>query len=108
LDGDTYELDDGTEMQRSTWAFCSQKLSKRSKLYGWAKALGWDPDTETIDLEDYVGVRCEAMFERYDGFDNDGNPQEKEKVVKIRAGKGKAKAAPLKAVKAVDDLEAPF
>jgi len=104
LDGDTYQLDDGEEVQRETWAFCSQKLSKRSKLYGWARGLGWDPDDETIDLEDYIGVRCQVMFERFDGFDREGSPQEKEKVVKLRAGKGKPKAKrPVKAVPEPDD-----
>ena len=108
LDGDTYTLDSGEEVQRETWAFCSQKLSKRSKLYGWAKGLGWDPADETISLEDYVNVRCQVMFERFDGFDRDGNPQEKEKVVKIRAGKGKAPAKPLKAVKDEEYDDSPF
>ena len=106
LDGDTYTLDDGSEVQRETWAFCSQKLSKRSKLYGWARGLGWDPDEETIDLEDYVDTRCQVMFERFDGFDKEGNPVEKEKVTKLRKGKGKAPAA--KKLKAVEDDEAPF
>jgi hypothetical protein len=109
LDGDTYTTDDGEEVQRETWAFCSQKLSKRSKLYGWVKGLGWDPEDEEVHLPDYIGKRCQVMFERFDGFDRDGNSQEKEKVVKIRAGKGKAKAKkPLKAVKDEEYDDAPF
>jgi len=106
LDGDTYTTDDGTEYQRETWAFTSQKLSTRSKLYGWARGLGWDPDDETVDLETYVDFRCQVMFEHYDGHDSDGNPVEKEKVVKLRKGKGKAPAK--KKLRAVDDDTAPF
>lgn len=102
IDGDTYQTDDGQEFQRETWAFCSQKLSRRSKLYGWAKALGWDPDSETIDLEDYIDARCQVMFERYDSADENGNPIEKEKVVKIRRGKEKAKNKSKKPLKVVD------
>lgn len=102
LDGDTF--DDGT--QRETWAFCSQKLSPRSKLGKWLKALNdrtVDPG-DIVDLTEYVGNRCQVMFERYDGFDADGNPVEKEKVTKLRKGTGKA---PGKVRTAVDD-EAPF
>lgn len=86
LDGETH--DDGNP--RETWAFCSQKLSPRSKLYAWLKGL--DPSAipeagGTVDLEQFIGGRVQVMFERYDGYDPDGNPLEKEKVVKLRAGK---------------------
>lgn len=105
LDGEE-TIDDG--YPRETWAFCSQKLSPRSKLYGWAKGLGWDPDDGTLDLEEYVDTRCQIMFERYNGTDPDGNSVEKEKVTRLRKGKGKAKK--LKAVKEepADDDTAPF
>jgi hypothetical protein len=102
LDGET--ADDGSQIE--TWAFCSQKLSRRSKLFAWAKGLGWDPDSETIDLEEYVNSRVQVMFERYDSTDENGNPIEKEKVVKLRKGKGKAPAKPK--LKPVEDDEAPF
>lgn len=100
--------DDGAPWE--TWAFCSQKLSPRSKLYGWLKGI--DPSLipepgGTVDLDDLVGTRIQVMFERVNGHDPDGNPQEKEKVTKIRAGKkaDKKKAAESKTD---DDLEAPF
>lgn len=101
--------DDGAPWE--TWAFCSQKLSPRSKLYGWLKAIDEDLIPEpggTIDLDDLVGSRVQVMFERFNGHDPDGNPQEKEKVVKIRAGKKKAKAKKAAKPKADEDLEAPF
>lgn len=103
IDGETH--DDGNA--RETWAFCSQKLSPRSKLYGWLKGLGHDVEAgDTVNLEDFVGNRCQVMFEHYDSHDPDGNPLEKEKVVKLRKGKGKA---PAKSKTSPDeDLEAPF
>lgn len=106
LDGEE-TADDG--YPRETWAFASQKLSPRSKLYGWAKGLGWDPESETIDLEEFVDARCQVMFEQYEGTDPDGNAVTKEKVVKVRKGKGKAKKA-AKAKKPVEDEadDAPF
>lgn len=90
------ELDDDEPADngdpRETWAFCSQKLSPRSKLYAWAKAI--DPSSlpeagGVLDLEDFIGRRVQVMFERYMG-DVDGEPVEKEKVVKIRAAKKEA------------------
>lgn len=106
LDGDTADNGDPWE----TWAFCSQKLSPRSKLYAWLKGLGYDVDAgDTVDLEEFVGTRCQVMFERYDGTDPDGNSIEKEKVVKIRKGKGKKKPAKKKATETVDEPDdAPF
>jgi hypothetical protein len=101
LDGEVN--DDNTP--RETWAFCSQKLSPRSKLYQWLKGLNPAAIPEaggTVDLEEFIGSRVQVMFERYDGFDQDGNSLEKEKVVKLRAGKpaekkrvGKPAAAPV-------------
>lgn len=87
------ELDDDDPADngdpRETWAFCSQKLSPRSKLYSWAKAI--DPASipeagGILDLEDFIGTRVQVMFERYLS-DIDGDSVEKEKVVKIRAAK---------------------
>lgn len=99
--------DDGSPWE--TWAFCSQKLSPRSKLYGWLKGLGYSVEPgDTVDLEDVVGKRCQVMFEHVDGYDNDGNPVEREKVTKIRKGP-KKDATSRKAKKMKDeDLEAPF
>jgi len=89
------ELDDDEPADngdaRETWAFCSQKLSPRSKLYAWAKGI--DPDSipeagGILDLEDFVGRRVQVMFEHYKGEDPvEGNTIDKERVVKIRAAK---------------------
>ena len=90
---------------RDTWAFCSQKLSPKSKLYGWLKALGADLDAgSTVDLEDYVQARVDVFFERYEAADPTGETVDKEKVVKIRASKTKAPAkARTKTVADLDD-----
>lgn len=101
--------DDGSPWE--TWAFSSQKLNPRSKLYAWLKAIDESliPEPgETVDLEDLVGTRIQVMFERFNSHDPDGNPTEKEKVVKIRAGKKAAKAKKAAKPKADEDLEAPF
>ena len=100
---------DGDEV----WAWCSQKLSKRSKLGGWLKGLGHDIEAgETVNLKEYIGNPVQIMFERYDGF-YDGEPIEKEKIVKVRKGKGKAQTgsqakAKMEAELSKEDLEAPF
>lgn len=92
------ELDDDEPAEngdpRETWAFCSQKLSPRSKLYGWVKAIDESliPDSGgVLDLEELIGTRVQVMFEHYQG-DIDGEPVDKEKVVKIRGAKKKAAA----------------
>lgn len=111
------ELDDDEPADngdpRETWAFCSQKLSPKSKLYGWLKGL--DPSSipeagDTVDLEEFIGSRVQVMFEKYDDYDSDGNPMEKEKVVKVRKGKGKAKKRVGKPAAEQDDApdEDPF
>jgi hypothetical protein len=79
---DDEPLDDGSA--RESWAYCSQKLTPRSKLYGWATALGWDPDSGTLDVDKIEGRRCSVMFESYKGTDSDGNVVDREKIVKIR------------------------
>lgn len=81
--------DDGNP--RETWAYCSQVLSPRSKLWGWVKAIDAsllpEEDGDVLDLELILGGRVEVMFERYDDMDDAGEKIEKEKVVKIRAEK---------------------
>lgn len=107
LEGETDPINDEP---RETWAYCSQKLSPRSKLYAWLKGLDQNAIPaagDTVDLDQFIGKPVQIMFERYQGMDRDGNPQEKEKVVKLRAGKGKAKPQ-LKAVKADAPDESPF
>lgn len=107
LDGDE-PADDGSMPE--VWAFCSQKLSPRSKLYGWLKGL--DPSSipeagAAVDLEQFIGARAQVMFERYEGSDPDGNALEKEKVIKLRAGKPAEKKRVGKPAKDADD-DAPF
>ena len=99
---------DGEEWD--TWAFCSQKLSPKSKVYGWLKGL--DPQnmpepSEVVDFNKFVGKRVEVMFEQ---FDDDGSTREK--VSKLRAEKksaiqGAQKAA-AKAKRPVEDDDSPF
>lgn len=96
-----------------TWAFCSQKLSTRSKLYDWIKGL--DPQNlpepgGTVDLKQYVGKRVQVMFEQYET-----ETGLREKVVKLRAEKKPAASLSQKqgqaarAKKPLDDPdEAPF
>ncbi len=72
-----------------TWALASQKLSPKSKLYGWV--AGIDPTNlpETGKKWDYkplIGRRVEIMF-----ADNEG----RERVTKIRAEKKKGDQTPL-------------
>lgn len=108
---DDEPFDDGNKPE--VWAFCSQKLSPRSKLYAWLKGL--DPSSipeagEAVDLELFIGNRVQVMFEQYEGTDPDGNSVTKEKVTKIRKGKGKAKKRVGKPAAEQDDApeEDPF
>lgn len=98
---------DQDEPDNETWAFCSQNLSPRSKLYGWLKALGADLDSgAVIDLEDYIGARVDVFFERYE-TNVDNTTVEKEKVTKLRASKTKAPTRKKTAVDYDDDTQ-PF
>lgn len=106
LDDDD-ENDDGSD--REIWAFSSQKVSRKSKLGGWAKAILVDEypeEGDTLDLNTLLQVPIEVMFEQFKGQDSDGNEVTKEKVVKMRAKKAKAKAkAKAKPVEPEDDDE---
>lgn len=83
---DDEPYDDGTQPQ--TWAFSSQTYSTRSKLYKWLSGFNLNIDVgDSFDIETIVGRRVDVMFERTEGFDRDGRPTEKEKVVNIRASK---------------------
>tara|TARA_R110000787_G_scaffold117171_10_gene227734 strand:+ start:2668 stop:3108 length:441 start_codon:yes stop_codon:yes gene_type:complete len=97
------------EIDREVWAFSSQKLSPKSKLYGWAKALGYPMDTP-LNLQNLVGDKVQIMFERYMATDQEGNPLEKEKVVKIREPKGGGGKAEIISATANPsaDMDAPF
>jgi len=68
-----------------TWALASQKLSPRSKLYGWVKGI--DPALlpevgEPLRYKKLEGRRVEVMFEA---------GEDRERVTKIRAEKVAAK-----------------
>jgi hypothetical protein len=70
------DLDEDPD-DREQWAWCSQKLSPKSKLYSWVKALlgrAPEPGAE-VDLEGFVGRRVAVMFEQY--TDSDGNTRDK-------------------------------
>lgn len=72
-----------------TWALASQKMSPKSKLYGWVKAINADliPEVgEAFKYKKLEGLRVEVMFEAGD---------EREKVTKIRAEKKAVKATGL-------------
>ena len=94
-----------------TWAFCSQKLSPKSKLYSWLAGL--DPQNlpdpgDVVDFSSYIGRRVQVMFEQYEA---DGVT--KETVAKLRAEKKpsdlqKKQAAASKAKTTAPDDEAPF
>lgn len=96
---------DGEEGE--TWAMSSQKLSPRSKLYGWVKGIDPSliPDVgQAFQYRKLEGRRVEVMFEL---------GEDREKVTKIRAEK--KTAAPIRtqqkraaAAKVVTDDEAPF
>lgn len=110
-------LDDQEAEDFDQWAFCSQKLSPKSKLYGWLLGLGANPNFgDKIELDEYVGMRVQVMFEK---FDRDG--QQREKIVKIRQEKAQtplqkkqaaaatAKRPPARdTTEMVSDDEAPF
>lgn len=85
LDGETF--DNGTA--RDTWAFCSQNLSPRSKLYKWVKGIVGEANMpqagETLDLGQLIGRRVKVMFEHVPGMSPDGDPITKERVVNLKA-----------------------
>lgn len=84
LDGETF--DDGNA--RDTWAFCSQTLSPRSKLYKWAKGIlgeaAMPAAGEPFDLGQLIGARIKAMFEHHPGTTPEGEAITKEKVVALK------------------------
>lgn len=97
IDGETDPINDEP---RDTWAFSSQKLSPRSKLYKWAKGVLGEEKMPApggaLDLGSLVGARVRIMFEHVPGTDADGQPVTREKVSGIKsAGKpAPAVAAP--------------
>lgn len=61
LDGQT--KDDGSPLDM--WAWANAKLSTKSKLTRWVKALGQTPVIgQTFDVEKLAGLRCGVLVER--------------------------------------------
>lgn len=80
-----FQLDDE---DREEWAFSSQKLSPKSKVYRWLAGL--DPNNlpesgQVVDFSKYVGTRVEVMYEqeKVDGLLI-------EKISRVRAEKKQA------------------
>lgn len=98
------------EDDRETWGYTSQKLSPKSRLFAWLNGLGVNLEGDTVDLNTVVGSTCQVMFERYMGSSPEGQPVEKEKVIKVRAPKGGTKktATRPKPAPVADALDAPF
>lgn len=99
---------DGEEGE--TWALASQKLSPRSKLYGWVKAIDATLIPEVGEAFKYKALenrRVEVMFEQ---------GEDRERVTKIRAQKKvagglqkkQAQASAAKKMVVEDPDEAPF
>lgn len=110
LDGDV-TTEDGRP--RDTWAFSSQKLSPRSKLYKWVKGILGESRMPaaggTLDLSQIIGARVKVMFEHVPGFDDSGQPITKEKVVGIKtAGTATPSPAPAPAPAPAEAAPEPF
>jgi len=85
LDG---EIDPISDEPRETWAMASLKLSPRSKLYGWVKAIDESvipTEGGSVDLAVLEGREVDAMFEHAESENGT-----RDRVVKIRARKGGA------------------
>ena len=107
LDGDDPN-DDGT--LRGVWAYSGARCVPRSKLHGWLKALGLDLDGDEVELGPLLGSRVDVFYERYTGTSLEGQPVEKERIVKMRASKTPAPTTTKPAARRVvaDDDDAPF
>lgn len=96
--------EDGTD--REVWAYTSQTLSPKSKLGRYVEAITGELPApgEVFDLDELIGKKVEVFFERYTGTNKEtGEPQEKEKVTKMRA----AKKASRRRAEPVEDDETP-
>ena len=82
LDG---EIDGVTDEPHETWAMCSAKLTKRSKLYGWVSAIDASlipVDGGKLDLNVLEGRQVDVMFEH-----SESENGTRDRVVKIRVQK---------------------
>jgi hypothetical protein len=110
------EIDAISEEPRETWAMCSAKLTPRSKLYGWVKAIDADiipSEGGTLDLSVLEDRDIDVMFEHAES--DNGT---RDRVTKMRSRKAttlrekqkaasaaaKPKAKPAPAVDEDDDV----
>lgn len=72
----TLDLDEDDD-EREQFAWCSQKLSPKSKLFKWIKGLtGRKPTVgEVIDVDQFASMRVACMFEQY--LDGEGNTRDR-------------------------------
>lgn len=80
LDDDgTYTDDEGQEVERETWTWCSTKLTthENNKFRKFVKGLtGKEPEKgELIDEKQFINQRVGVMFEH--GKKSDGSPTER-------------------------------
>jgi hypothetical protein len=103
------EIDAISEEPRETWAISSAKLTPRSKLYGWVKAIDADiipAEGGILDLSILEGRGVDIMFEHVESENGT-----RDRVTKIRGRKTTvrekqktaAKATQLKAKPTVED-----
>lgn len=85
LDGETDAI---SGEPRDTWAFSSQKLSPRSKLYKWARGVLGEAAMPaaggTLNLASIIGARVKVIFEHTPGTDENGNAVTRERVATIK------------------------
>ena len=107
IDGETF--DDGKP--RDTWAFCSQTLSPRSKLFKWAKGIlgeaAMPAPGQPFDLGQMIGARVKVMFEHVQSTTPEGDQITKDKVVAIKTAGTAAPAPPAPVVTTPTDPD-PF
>lgn len=106
LDGETDPFNDEP---RETWAFSSQKLSPRSKLFKWAKGVLGEtamPDPGgSLELSKMIGARVKVMFEHVPGTDDAGQATTRERVIAIKAA---GTTSPPATAPTVGDAPEPF
>jgi hypothetical protein len=79
------EIDAISEEPRETWAMSSAKLTPRSKLYGWVKAIDAEvipAEGGTLDLSILEGRGVDIMFEHVESENGT-----RDRVTKIRGRK---------------------
>jgi hypothetical protein len=111
------EIDAISEEPRETWAMCSAKLTPRSKLYGWVKAIDADiipSEGGTLDLSVLEDRDIDVMFEHAESENGtrdrvmrgrkDSKTLREMQALASAAAKAKPKAKPAPAVDEDDDV----